>query len=310
MSKLNHFKNLSQCVIGWCLLGATSPASAEPPMWLVEDENSRIYFYGTVHLHDPAIEWQTTRVMSALDDATQLWEEIPMPSTLAEIQATQGAAMVQRAMSPGKPLSSLLTDEEKVQLERALRRTPNPDQLRMALEYMKPWFTLTILGISPLLNAGFEAGAEIEDIMLARLAREQGDAVLGFETIEQQADLFSGWTEEQQLTALRAFLSVTDEEINTRIAASAASFRAWTTGDTTLVEANIERWRKGEDVLLNSTMPFDVFVKNRNKDWAEQIVELLAHDGVVFVAIGAGHLVGPDSVLNQLEARGIEVSAY
>lgn len=305
-----YFRRLSQCLVGWWLLGATLTASAEPPMWVVEDENSRIYLYGTVHLPDPAIEWRTTRVLNALDYATQLWEEVPMPSTLAEMQAAQGPVMVQRAISPGKPLSSLLTSKEQVQFERALRRSPNPDQLRMVLENMKPWFAVTILGISPLLNAGFEAGAEIEDIVLARLAREQGDAVLGFETIEQQADLYSGWTEEQQLAALRELLALSDEEFNTRIAAAAAAFRAWTTGDTTLVEANVERWRKGGDALLNSAMPFDAFVKNRNEDWAEQIVELLARDGVAFVAIGAGHLVGPDGVLSQLQARGVEVGAY
>jgi uncharacterized protein YbaP (TraB family) len=289
-------------------VGAGS-AHAEPPMWVVKDQDSTIYLFGTVHLLDPNIKWATPRVEGALDEATQLWEEIPMPSSIQEAQAQMAPAMLPRAVSPDQPLSSLLSDEEKAELERALARTPRPEQLGKVLEHMKPWFAIVNLGTSPLINAGFEPGAGA-DIVLSRLAREQGDEVLGFETLEQQLDMMSGWTEDQQLAALRALLAVPDEEFKARIAGAVAAFRAWMGGDTTPAEAIIDDWRTGRDELRSKIMPYDVFLANRNESWAGQIKTLLAGKGVVFVAVGAGHLVGPDSVQARLATRGIEAERY
>jgi hypothetical protein len=278
-------------------------------MWVIHDEDSTIYLFGTVHLLDPRIEWQTPRVTGALDEATQLWEEIPMPGSIEEAQAQQGPVMLQRAVSPDRSLSSLLTDEEKAGLQRALARTPAPEQLGRVLENMKPWFAIVNLGTSPLMNAGYDPGAGA-DIVLARLAREQGDEVLGFETLEQQLDMLSGWTEEEQLGALRAFLTISDEEFDARIAGADTAFRAWMAGDAAPVEAIIDSWRTGEDALRSAIMPYDFFLVNRNEDWAGQIEELLAGEGTAFVAVGAGHLVGPDSVQARLTARGIEAEPY
>ncbi|MET0667568.1 MAG: TraB/GumN family protein, partial [Methyloceanibacter sp.] len=41
---------------------------------------------------------------------------------------------------------------------------------------------------------------------------------------------------------------------------------------------------------------------NRNKNWAGWISERMKQPGVVFIAVGAGHLAGADSVQAQLKA--------
>jgi len=43
----------------------------------------------------------------------------------------------------------------------------------------------------------------------------------------------------------------------------------------------------------------------RNRNWAEWLDERLDRPGTVFVAVGAGHLAGKESVQDQLAARGI-----
>jgi uncharacterized protein YbaP (TraB family) len=50
---------------------------------------------------------------------------------------------------------------------------------------------------------------------------------------------------------------------------------------------------------------YNVWLVDRNRAWAKQIASLLKQPGTVFVAIGAGHLAGPDSVQAQLRERGI-----
>ena len=52
----------------------------------------------------------------------------------------------------------------------------------------------------------------------------------------------------------------------------------------------------------------DVFV-DRNHTWTEELLSMLSErQGPIFVAVGAGHLLGDDSVIRMLEKEGYEVS--
>jgi uncharacterized protein YbaP (TraB family) len=46
---------------------------------------------------------------------------------------------------------------------------------------------------------------------------------------------------------------------------------------------------------------------SRNTRWVLRIRTMLADADTEFVAVGVGHLVGPDSLLNQLLAGGLDV---
>jgi uncharacterized protein YbaP (TraB family) len=50
---------------------------------------------------------------------------------------------------------------------------------------------------------------------------------------------------------------------------------------------------------------YAALLTNRNASWVSQIEGILAGKGVSFMAVGAGHLIGPDSVIAMLEARGV-----
>jgi uncharacterized protein len=52
----------------------------------------------------------------------------------------------------------------------------------------------------------------------------------------------------------------------------------------------------------------ELLLTNRNRAWAEWIAARLDKPGVVFMAVGAGHLAGEQSVQAQLAARGIASS--
>jgi hypothetical protein len=51
-------------------------------------------------------------------------------------------------------------------------------------------------------------------------------------------------------------------------------------------------------------------IVRRNISWTGKIQEMLKGSGVQIIAVGAGHLAGPDSVQTQLEKRGIKVERY
>jgi uncharacterized protein YbaP (TraB family) len=57
-------------------------------------------------------------------------------------------------------------------------------------------------------------------------------------------------------------------------------------------------------------MSYDLMIAKRNENWAQQLETLLKGEGIAFVAVGSGHLVGRDSVQEKLAARGIKASKY
>jgi uncharacterized protein YbaP (TraB family) len=53
---------------------------------------------------------------------------------------------------------------------------------------------------------------------------------------------------------------------------------------------------------------YQLMYTNRNRNWAEWIDQRLDRPGTVFMAVGAAHLVGRDSVQNFLKKRGIRTA--
>ena len=73
-------------------------------------------------------------------------------------------------------------------------------------------------------------------------------------------------------------------------------------------------WKRGDNdgiavilgnVRSQSPLAYKTLFTDRNATWAGWIADRLAQPGTVFVAVGTGHLVGPDSVQRYLAARGI-----
>ncbi len=76
---------------------------------------------------------------------------------------------------------------------------------------------------------------------------------------------------------------------------------AWKNGDV----ATIARL---EDEDLRQTEPklYQRLLVQRNEAWAKKIAAMLQQPGTVFIAVGAAHLAGPDSVQEQLRKLDIE----
>ena len=78
--------------------------------------------------------------------------------------------------------------------------------------------------------------------------------------------------------------------------------------------AMVDEWAKGQpdalardmnDSLKDSPDVAKVLLVDRNKRWAGWIRNRLTTPGTVFIAVGAGHLAGPQSVQRQLARLGI-----
>ncbi|WP_165188303.1 TraB/GumN family protein [Caulobacter soli] len=268
---------------------AATPVLAEPALWAIKDKDSTIYLFGTVHVLKPTTQWRSPRIAKAFRDADDVVMEIEQP----EDAASTRALMLKYGVDQAAPLSTKLKPESYAKLQAAAQGMGFPPQ---ALEPMRPWLAALTVSLTPLLKAGYDPESGVEKLLTAQ-AKAAGKPISAFETMEQQVRFFADMTPVQETQLLESTL----DEIDDGPAKIDALVTAWAAGD----QAELKRQMVDE---MQSDYPdvYKLLLVDRNQNWAEQLKTKLAGSGVSFVAVGAGHLTGPDSLQAQLAKLGIK----
>lgn len=271
------------------VLLACQPVRAEPAMWVVKDADSTVYLFGTVHVLKPETTWKTPRLERAFRASSDLWIEMDEGD---DPKAMQGL-LARYGLSPQTPLSSRLTPEDKVKLTAAagVAGLPAP-----ALEPMRPWLAAVTLTVAPLMAAGYDPAAGVDKV-LQEDAEAAGRPLRTLETMEEQFRFFADLPPEVELQLLRSTL----DDVAQGTAMLDRMAEAWAKGDTATLERLVI-----DEMRADYPAVYGVLFTQRNAAWAADIETLMKGAGTHFVAVGAGHLLGPDSVQAQLATRGLE----
>jgi uncharacterized protein YbaP (TraB family) len=166
-----------------------------------------------------------------------------------------------------------------------------------AFDSFEPWFvslTLAVLGAQRL---GISSVNGPETI-LTDAAHARHIPIGELEGLEWQIRLFDAMPEAQQLAQLDETLSQNDEMAEKL----APMLAAWSRGDVARLARLLDE--EEDDSPVDRQLHAMLFT-NRNAAWATWIQGRLARPGTVFIAVGAGHLAGRDSVIADLRARGL-----
>jgi uncharacterized protein YbaP (TraB family) len=288
MILLGSVRRFALALVAFAVMGA-SPVLAEPALWVIKDKDSTIYLFGTVHVLRPTTQWRSPRIAKAFQDADDVVMEIEQP----EDPATTRALMLKYGVDPAAPLSSKLKPESYAKLQAAAQGMGFPPQ---ALEPMRPWLAALTVSLTPLLKAGYDPESGVEKLLTVQ-AKAAGKPISAFETMEQQVRFFADMTPAQETQLLESTL----DEIDDGPAKIDALVTAWAAGD----QAELKRQMVDE---MQTEYPdiYKLLLVDRNRDWANQLKTKLAGSGVSFVAVGAGHLAGPDSLQAQLGKLGVK----
>ena len=135
-------------------------------------------------------------------------------------------------------------------------------------------------------------------VIVDRSSLWKGKPVKGLETMEQQFGFFANLPTETQVDFLRQSMD-TYEDAHVQLDEMVA---AWTRGDVETIDRVIV-----EDMKQDWGDVYQVILVDRNADWTNQIQTMLQGSGTSFIAVGAAHLAGEDSVQAMLEQRGVTV---
>lgn len=156
---------------------------------------------------------------------------------------------------------------------------------------MKPFMAQTENAVSQ----GRTIGLSVEngaDTVLRRVAEGAGKPVGGLERFEDQLKTLANIPAPPPRAAAASQATAVTVTLNDLLG-------AWTRGDTGAFSIMLT------GLEAKSPAAYKMLFADRNARWGQWISDRLQQPGVVFVAVGSGHLAGKDSVQSWLAARGI-----
>jgi uncharacterized protein YbaP (TraB family) len=278
---------------------ATAPnpdggAAPRPAIWLLADEDTRIFLFGTVHILPPELKWRSAALDRVVAEADELVLEVGEDPSADEEAAIAPLVMLGKEV----PILSRVSPDRRKLLGEIIRSVGVPDG---ALDGMQTWAAAMTITVAALAQA--YAGEDgdpkaltgVEDALRADFVRTSRP-ISGVETGPQQMGFLASLPYRAQREMLESLVD---------------SYR---TGDPDATEPSEDDWVSGDVDRVGAEMEemppelFDVLITRRNTAWTGWLIERLEQPGDVLFAVGAGHLAGRDSVQSMLAERGFTVT--
>jgi uncharacterized protein YbaP (TraB family) len=270
-------------------------AEPRPALWLLADDDTRIYMFGTIHVLPPGFKWRSAAVDRAVGEAEALVvETYTPPGANTALEDTAGFF----ADHPVPILERVPIDKRKP-LKAAIEAVGLPAGF---LDRMHSWAAAMTLGIAQMLGEyGVDDPSEapgVEDALEEQF-RGAGKPILSVEDGD----------------AVVASLGALPEAVQTQLLVEAIEpVEMPADGGEALLPEELE-WAAGHDQAMDlegeAGFPpalFDVLVRRRNAAWTQWLEERLKRPGTLLFAVGAGHLAGRESVQAMLARRGLIVT--
>jgi uncharacterized protein YbaP (TraB family) len=268
-----------------------APNIARPALWKITRPGVTFYLFGTVHILPKGLDWYDGAVAQAFSSADTLVTEV------IEGPPDQMQTMVaQRAIMPeNTPMLATLSPKcrANVQAQAAQQGVTGP-----VLSRLKPWYLSNLLVVQGAIKAGYDP-ADGADGALTAKAKALGKRHEALETVEFQLDLFNTLPpamQRQGLCGVARKLPTLGKELGDAV-------DAWKTGNPAKLDKLMND--PTDPPLLRQKLLLD-----RNRNWTQWVKARMAaadpaKPQVLFIAVGAGHLAGKGSLLDQLGAQGI-----
>jgi uncharacterized protein YbaP (TraB family) len=267
------------------LFASTSVWAGHPALWRAHKGDATVYLFGTVHALPKDVTWHFPALDKALAASKVLYIEA------ADIDpATVQPLVMQYGLDPAHPLAAKLDAKDKALLQQVADEIGLPGGLT-AINMMKPWLAAVTVTGAPLIKAGFDPKLGVDKQLQAHM-KQTGKPVKGLETAKQQIEFLADMDEATQLKMLDQTLhDYAHTEATVR-----AIVKAWKHGDVDALTHVIVDKMKGRAPAL-----YQALIVTRNQAWAHKIAAIMKNThGTILVAVGSGHLVGPDRLQAQL----------
>lgn len=243
------------------------------------------YLYGTFHLMCKDDIHFSNQMIEAIKRSDKLYMEMDMDDPNVML-----SGMLYMNMKDGKKLEDLYSPKDFTRIKNYFN-----DSLKMPILFFqkaKPFF-LSALFYPKMMNCDSPTGIEQEILVLAKDNKKE---IEGLETMKFQASVFDSipyeWQAKELLKSIDSF-SVNKKEFEKMVIVY-KNQRLDSMG--IMLKSSELGGGKYDDILLN----------NRNHNWVNQLKTIIKKESV-FVAVGAGHLIGKQGLIELLRKEGYKV---
>lgn len=275
---------------------AALSAQARLFLWDAEQDGKHIWLLGSIHLGRPDMYPLAAPIEKAYRAADTLVVEADIDDASAMMPL-----MSMTLLPAGQTVGAMLTPKQSKALDGALAEAGLP---RAAAEHMKPWFLSLSLSALGMRSAGLKPELGI-DMHYLKAAKQDGKKVVELESAKEQFEMLDQLAQEDEVAMLDATI---DPQAGKHMKAQlAAMVRAWQHGDVKAMRKVIDDDAPADNLALKRVN--DRLFGTRNRAMVEKIIAL-AGAPAPLVVVGAGHLAGPDNLIDMLKARGFHLTQY
>lgn len=267
----------------------------DPALWSISDADTTVYLFGTADILPPDIPWRSDTVTAAFADAGLVVLET---DTRPGAQAAVGPVVQQLGVfRDGRTLSGVLNDEQKAGVAATAELVGVPVA---ALDPLKPWLAATQLGALNAVRQGYQEWTSLLAV-LAEDAQQNDKPLRFFE--ESRAVLLQTISALPEQTHINMLVTAA-RQIRDNPDQAAETVPVWLDGNT----ERLADLYHGEGQWADETV-YEALLVKRNHAWLERIQTMLAEEeGIIFVGVGTGHVVGPDGLPQMLRDAGLSVT--
>lgn len=269
--------------------------AGKPAMWRITDADNTLWVFGSVHMLSKDASWRRPELDQALKDAKVVFFELDL-SAAATADAQQKTMAV--GFNPaGVTLSASLSEEGRARFARMSAKYNFPTPL---LERLKPWLASVMVGLIVAESEGASALSGVE-IVLYRDIVKAGKKLEALETVEDQLKVFTALSDKDQIALFELTLKQLEDDPDQL----KSMFAAWRVGDLVTLEALVV------GAIKEAPGAFaDDILRRRNVAWADKLQQFMAGSDDGLVVVGAGHMLGEDSLITLMEARGFKAERF
>ncbi len=245
------------------------------------DTGTVSYVFGSIHLRDERVYFRIDEVKALINKCDVFIAEYPLDD------AGSGDVMSALQLPEGKHINSYLPEKKYVKLRKYLYKSFNIDLDRIG--FFRPMVIENMITESIFKN-DYEFPM---DIVLWNYAKNLGKETLGAETTESQVRIMKRFSIKKQLKSLM------------EIGRNTKRYRKKIKKLISLYcDQNIKELHR--KTLKSLGKMKDVLVHKRNIDIVETFAEHSVNSSV-FLAVGAGHLLGKKGIIKLLKEKGYKV---
>jgi uncharacterized protein YbaP (TraB family) len=261
-------------------------------LWLVKtQQNKAIYLLGSLHV----LKSDAYPLAKAINDAYRLSQKVVFETDLAAMTdpAVQSKMMTMGLYPEGQTLFQNISNEMQSSLKKKMTN------LGMPLEHFarfRPWFLAVTLTVLELQRLGFSLDYGIDIHFYGKAGMDEKE--IGFlEPVDFQLELLGKMNARDQ----KAFLGQTLNDLDIAAQMADDMLKYWKMGDADNLYEILFKSFKDYPQIENRLL------RRRNIQWVKKIEAMMAEDKNIFIIVGAGHLIGPGSVVALLKEKGYKV---